>query len=81
MQSHVSMAPNGRLVIPAKIRSELGMERGGQFVVSTGPDGSLHLEPMRNVVARVQAEVAKYVPRDVSLADALSAERRAAADE
>ena len=73
---HVSMAPNGRLVIPADVRSALGMEKGGAFVLSMDADGVVHLEPMNRVVQRVQNDVARYVAEDDDLADALVADRR-----
>jgi AbrB family looped-hinge helix DNA binding protein len=33
MTHRVAMAANGRLVIPATVRSELGMQDGGNFIV------------------------------------------------
>lgn len=78
---HVTMAANGRLVVPAGLRSELGMERGGAFV-ATVENGSIRLVPLRDVVASVQAEVRRYVPAGSDLAGELERDRRAeAADE
>jgi hypothetical protein len=43
-------------------------------------DGELHVRPLRDAVARVQARLRQFVPADVSLSDELIADRRAAAD-
>lgn len=73
---HVTMAANGRIVVPSQVRSDLGMERGGGFVMTVDERGTIHLEPLRNVIARVQDEVMGYIHDDVDLVDELSAERR-----
>ncbi|HYD68404.1 AbrB/MazE/SpoVT family DNA-binding domain-containing protein [Azospirillum sp.] len=76
---HVSMAPNGRLVIPAPVRAEVGMAEGGTFVVSV-QDGKVVLEPYRDVLERVRAEVRRYIPAGTDLAEDLSRDRRAEAE-
>ena len=73
------MAPNGRIVVPSQVRATLRMERGGAFVMTVDDCGTLHLEPLANVIARVQAEVRGYIPDSVDLAGELSADRRAEA--
>jgi bifunctional DNA-binding transcriptional regulator/antitoxin component of YhaV-PrlF toxin-antitoxin module len=75
MDQHVSMAANGRLVIPAKLRAALGMEDGGAFVARL-EDGSIRLQPLREVIAHVQAEVRRYVPAGTRLSDELIEDRR-----
>lgn len=81
-EHHVTMAANGRIVVPSQIRSNLGMKKGGGFVMTVDESGTIHLEPLRNVIARVQDEVRGYIPDDVDLVDDLSAQRRKeAADE
>lgn len=74
MPKHIAMAANGRLVIPASIRSELGMQDGGTFIVHV-ENGEIRLEPIRKAIARAQALVRTHVPNGVSLVDALSEER------
>ena len=69
------MASNGRLVIPANVRSELGMSDGGNFIVHV-EDGNIRLEPIQAAVSRAQAIVRRYVPEDVSLVDELTEDRR-----
>ncbi|UEM02776.1 AbrB/MazE/SpoVT family DNA-binding domain-containing protein [Skermanella rosea] len=79
MHQYVAMAANGRLVIPANVRSELGLQEGGKFIVHV-EDGQIRLEPIQAAVARAQAMVRRYVPEGLSLVDELSEERRAAAE-
>jgi bifunctional DNA-binding transcriptional regulator/antitoxin component of YhaV-PrlF toxin-antitoxin module len=45
---HVTMAPNGRLVVPSALRAALKMERGGALVARL-EDGTVKLEPLANV--------------------------------
>jgi antitoxin PrlF len=75
MDRHVSMASNGRLVIPAEIRAALGMEEGGTFVARLQA-GEVHLQPLREVIAQVQANVRRYVPAGTDLAVELAEDRR-----
>jgi antitoxin PrlF len=79
MIHRVAMASNGRLVIPASVRSELGMQDGGNFIVHV-EDGQICLEPIQAAVARAQAIVRRYVPENVSLVEELTADRRREAD-
>jgi AbrB family looped-hinge helix DNA binding protein len=69
------MASNGRLVIPANVRSELGMQDGGKFIVHV-QNGQISLEPIHAAVARAQAIVRHYVPETVSLVGELTDDRR-----
>jgi AbrB family looped-hinge helix DNA binding protein len=73
---HVTMAANGRIVVPSQVRADLGMEKGGGFVMTVDEVGTIHLEPLRSVIARVQDEVRGYISDDVDLVDELSDERR-----
>lgn len=75
-EHHVTMAANGRIVVPSQVRAALGMEKGGAFVMTVEEGGTLCFEPLRNVIARIQDEVRGYIPDDVNLVDELSAERR-----
>ncbi len=78
-QAQVTLAANGRLVIPVAMRAALGLGAGGKLVARL-VDGAIVLEPVGAAIARAQAMVARYVPANVSLADELIAERHAAAD-
>jgi antitoxin PrlF len=73
--AHVTMGANGRLVIPARLRTALKMERGGTFVASL-ENGAIKLEPLDSVIRRVQANVRRYVPEGSDLAAELSEDRR-----
>jgi AbrB family looped-hinge helix DNA binding protein len=79
MSQRVAMAPNGRLVIPATIRSELGLQDGGTFLVHV-QNGQIHLEPIRAAVARAQAIIRRYIPETASLVGELTQDRQRAAE-
>ena len=76
MAYHLSVAPNGRLVLPAEIRKRLGLLKGGDLVVEETPDG-LVLRTVAQSVAHAQAIARRYLADrpDVSV-DAFLASRR-----
>jgi bifunctional DNA-binding transcriptional regulator/antitoxin component of YhaV-PrlF toxin-antitoxin module len=76
----LTVAPNGRLVIPVAMRQALGVADGGKLIARQ-MDGRLVLEPVDLAIQRAQAMVRRYVPAGTSLADELITERRAAADD
>jgi antitoxin PrlF len=78
-RDHVRMAANGRVVIPARVRSELGIGGGETFVVEV-EDGVIKLVPFSHVIRRVQEEIRRYIPAGRSLAEELSEERRREAE-
>lgn len=69
------LGENGRIVIPAAFRKALGYEPGEVLVLSVEDDG-LHIQSVRQQIARAQAIVRKYVRSSRSLSDELIAERR-----
>jgi AbrB family looped-hinge helix DNA binding protein len=73
----VRIGAQGRIVIPANLRKELGIQPG-ERLVARAEDGRLVLERRDAIVAQLQALFA-HIPADVSLADELIAERRAEA--
>ena len=77
--SRLTMAANGRILIPAEIRTAMGLA-GGERMTARVIDGALVLEPLDLAIKRAQQLVAQYVPKGVSLADELIAERRLAAE-
>jgi len=79
MQANLTIAPNGRLVIPANMRAELGLQ-GGDRLVARVVDGAIVLEPLDAAIRRAQAAVARYVPQASGLVEELMAERRAEAE-
>lgn len=77
-QAKARISPNGRIVIPAAIRQLLGVKPGDPILMEV-EDGVLRLESYPTRIARIQREIAQYIPPGVSLADELIAERRAEA--
>jgi len=70
----VNLGPQGRLVVPAKFRRDLGLEEGTTLAVST--DGRrLILEPRREVLRRVRARYSQ-LPKGTRLSNELIADRR-----
>jgi AbrB family looped-hinge helix DNA binding protein len=70
----------GRLLIPAKLRSELNVQPGDPMVLETKGD-ELHVRPYKQAIREAQAIIRKYIPdRDRSLVDELIAERRKEAE-
>ena len=67
---------NGRTVIPAALRAQLGMEDGDQLIW-TVRDGELTVTTRRAQLRKAQAMVRQFVPEGVSLVDELIADRRA----
>ena len=67
---------NGRIVIPAAVREQLGLRPGDTLFMSVEGD-VLKLESHRARVRRVQEEFKKYVkPGEMLMSDQLIAERR-----
>jgi AbrB family looped-hinge helix DNA binding protein len=73
----VRLGPQGRLVIPAKVRRAAGIGPGDALAVHTR-DGQVIIESRENVERRIRERFA-HIPSDVDLADELIADRRAEA--
>lgn len=81
-ERQVIVGDRGRLVLPAEVRAELGIEAGARMLLSTERDGSLRLRPYRLVAERGRGLLADLAPAGESMVDELLAERRReAADE
>jgi len=76
--SRVTIGDRGRLMLPSKVRSALGLKQGSQMLLSTEPDGSLRLRPY-GVVAEESRGLYADPTQDGSLVDGLLADRRAEA--
>jgi AbrB family looped-hinge helix DNA binding protein len=74
----VTLSANGRIVIPAAIRQELGFVPGDTLLMEV-EDGVLRVESFDTRLARIQDELAQLVGPDRMLSDELIAERRAEA--
>lgn len=70
----MSVGRQGRVVIPARIRQELGIGEGDELVARI-QEGRVVLEKRSNVLKRVRERFSS-VNRGRSLADELIAERR-----
>ena len=73
------VADGGRIVIPAEVRRQLGLEIGADVVLAVEDD---HATLMSAVAARrrARARVRRYVGPDESLSEELMAERRQEAE-
>ena len=72
--SDIHVGPQGRVVIPARMRRELDISPG-ETLVAHVEDGRLVLEKPGQILARLQASFAR-IPPEVSLVDELIAERK-----
>ena len=76
-RSTLTVGPAGRVLIPAHLRSAMGIAEGDGLIATL--DGQeLRLMSTKAALKRAQALVAEYVPKHVSLVDELIAERRRA---
>lgn len=73
--ARTTLAPGGQLTIPEPFLAALGIEDGDAVFLELEGD-ELRLYSRATAIRQVQELVAKHVPPDVSLADALIAERR-----
>jgi AbrB family looped-hinge helix DNA binding protein len=70
---------NGRIVIPAAIREELGIKPGDTLLMDVEEDGVLRIETYPARIRRIQREIAPYARPGILASDELIAERRAEA--
>jgi AbrB family looped-hinge helix DNA binding protein len=75
IHAKTSLSPNGRIVIPAAIRQELGFAPGDTLLMDV-EDGVLRIESYPARIRRIQREVAKYARPGILASDELIAERR-----
>jgi AbrB family looped-hinge helix DNA binding protein len=75
LQAKTVLAANGRIVIPAAIRGELGFKPGETLLMDV-EDGALRIESYPTRIRRIQDEIAKYIPAGRMLSEELIAERR-----
>ena len=76
MTYHLTVASNGRVVLPAEVRKRLGLSEGGDLMMEETPDG-LVLRTVAQSIAHAQAIARRYLADrpDVSV-DAFLANRR-----
>ena len=71
----VSIAANGRMVLPVSLRQQLHVEGGGQLIIRD-QQGQLVLESVDDAVRRAQDLVRQFAPDAHGVSDELLAERR-----
>jgi len=75
----LKLSENGRVVIPAHVRKDLGVESGGEILLERQKDG-YRLTTRRQRIKEAQETIRRYIKPGVSLVDELIAERREAAE-
>jgi AbrB family looped-hinge helix DNA binding protein len=73
-EDNVIVGEQGRIVIPARLRRELGLKPGDELMARV-KDGQLVLEELDHAVERVQGKF-QEISQGRSLVDELIAERR-----
>lgn len=74
-EREVVIGDRGRLVLPAAVRSALGLKTGTRLLVSAEADGSLRLRPFRAVADANRGALHGLAPGG-SLVDNLLSQRR-----
>ena len=75
----ISVAENGRVVLPAALRRRLNVLRGGTIVIRE-EEGRLLLESIDDAIGRAQALIRRFAPDVTGVVDEFLAERRAEAE-
>ena len=71
----VTVAENGRVVLPLALRRRLNVLRGGTVVIRE-EDGRLLLESVDDAIGRAQALVRRFAPDAMGVVDEFLNERR-----
>lgn len=72
---HTTLATGGRVVIPAAMRRQLGLEIGDEVMIDLEGD-ALRLRSVHSAIKQAQANVRQYVDKNVCLSEQLIADRR-----
>jgi AbrB family looped-hinge helix DNA binding protein len=75
----IVVGDRGRVVLPADLRTRLGLKPGMPLLVSAEEDGSVRLRPYRSVADGNRGLLSGLAAPGTSLVDDLVAERRAEA--
>jgi len=75
LHAKVPLSSNGRIVIPAAIRQELGFAPGDTLLMEV-EDGVLRIESYPARIRRIQQEIAQFAKPGILASDELVAERR-----
>jgi AbrB family looped-hinge helix DNA binding protein len=77
-QIRVRVAEAGRVVIPAELRAELGIEEGQDVVFASDGKG-IRITTLAEAIRQIQDYFASLAPSDVLLSEELIAEQRSEA--
>ena len=72
--ARVKIGTNGRLIVPVKLRREIGLSDGITVVIET-IEGELRIRKMEDVIHNAQERLKKYFG-ETSLSEKLISERR-----
>jgi len=75
-QFRTRVGPDGRVMLPAALRRELGLTAGEELAVSRDQDG-IHLRTRPMALDRARRLVARYIPATADLVADLRLARRA----
>lgn len=75
----VKIVEGGKLVIPASMRRELGINAGDTVMIDID-HGELRIRSMSKALEHFRTVLRRYVPEGTSLSDELIADRRAEAE-
>jgi AbrB family looped-hinge helix DNA binding protein len=78
VEVRMKLNENGRVVIPAQVRTALGIEAGDELLMRV-EDEELRITTLKRRIERAQRHVRKHVKAGDSLVDELIAMRREAA--
>jgi AbrB family looped-hinge helix DNA binding protein len=59
MTMHVTVTPNGRMSLPAKLRKKLGLSQGGELLAEETADGII-LRTVEQAIAQAQARARRF---------------------
>jgi AbrB family looped-hinge helix DNA binding protein len=80
-EARMKINENGRVVIPASLRTALGIQAGDELVMHVEQD-EIRITTLKRRIERAQNHVGRYAKSGASLVDELIAERgKAARDE
>lgn len=73
LEYKITMTPNGRIVLPIKIREQLGIQTGDQLLLVLNKE--LKIIPMKESIRTIQQKIKKHNPTGISLVTSLKKTR------
>lgn len=78
MEYKITIQPNGRMVLPIKIREQMGITAGDQILLVL--DKELRMIPLKETLRQIQAKVKKHNKQGLSLVSSLKQTRLTESD-